>query len=45
MIFYDYNEPTNNHLADDQPCINVLYNHVFYTVITAHPKCIKIWDA
>ena len=45
MIFYDYNEPTNNHLADDQPCINVLYNHVFYTVITAHPKCVKIWDA
>ena len=45
MIFYDYNEPTNNHLADDQPCINVLYNHVFYTMITAHPKCIKIWDA
>jgi len=45
MIFYDYNEPTNNHLADDQPCIHVLYNHVFYTMITAHPKCIKIWDA
>lgn len=23
----------------------MLYNPVFYTFITAHPKCIKIWDA
>jgi len=23
----------------------VLYNSVFYTFITAHPKCIKVWDA
>jgi WD40 repeat protein len=23
----------------------VLYNPVFYTFITAHPKCIKVWDA
>lgn len=45
IIFYDYNEPTNNDKADDQACIYVLYNHVFYTFITAHPKCIKIWDA
>jgi WD40 repeat protein len=22
-----------------------LYNPIFYTFITAHPKCIKIWDA
>jgi WD40 repeat protein len=22
-----------------------LYNPVFFTFITAHPKCIKIWDA
>jgi hypothetical protein len=45
MFFYDYDEPTDNHLADDQACICVLYNPVFYTFITAHPKCIKIWDA
>lgn len=23
----------------------MLYNPVFYTFITAHPKCIKVWDA
>ena len=45
LIFYDYDEPTDNHLADDQACLSVLYNPVFYTFITAHPKCIKIWDA
>lgn len=45
MKFFDYEEPTNNHLADDQHCIQVLYNPVFYTFITAHAKSIKIWDA
>ena len=23
----------------------MLYNREFYTFITAHPKCVKIWDA
>ena len=45
LWFYDYDEPTDNHLADDQACLAVLYNPVFYSFITAHPKCIKIWDA
>jgi WD40 repeat protein len=45
MKIFDYEEPTNNHLADDSPAIGVLYNPVFYTFITAHAKAIKIWDA
>jgi len=45
MKFYDYDEPTDHHLADDQACCCVLYNPVFYTFITAHPRCIKVWDA
>jgi WD40 repeat protein len=45
LVFYDYDEPTDHHLADDQHCLCVLYNSVFYTFITAHPKCIKVWDA
>lgn len=56
LVFYDYDEPTgkksiflkiilDHHLADDQHCLCVLYNPVFYTFITAHPKCIKVWDA
>ena len=45
LVFYDYEEPKDYHLADDVSCIAVLYNKVFYTFITAHPKCIKIWDA
>lgn len=45
MVFYDYDEPTDHHLADDQATLCVLYNPVFYTFITAHPKCVKVWDA
>lgn len=45
LIFYDYDEPTDHHLADDQQWLWVLYNPIFYTFITAHPKCIKVWDA
>jgi len=45
LVFYDYDEPTTNHLADESACLYVLYNPVFYTFITAHPRCIKIWDA
>ena len=45
LVFYDYNEPTGHNLADDEPCICLLYNPVFYTFITAHPKCIKVWNA
>jgi hypothetical protein len=45
LVFYDYNEPTGHNLADDEAAICVLYNPVFYTFITAHAKCIKVWDA
>ena len=45
LWFYDYDEPKDNHLADDSACLAVLYNPVFFTFITAHPKCIKTWDA
>lgn len=45
LVFYDYNEPTGHNLADDEACICLLYNPVFYTFVTAHPKCIKIWNA
>lgn len=45
LVYYDYDEPTDHHLADDQATLCVLYNDVFYTFITAHPKCVKVWDA
>ena len=45
LVFYDYDEPTDHHLADDQACLCVLQNPVFQTFITAHPKCIKVWNA
>ena len=45
LVFYDYDEPVDHHLADKDACLCVLYNSEFYTFITAHPTCIKIWDA
>lgn len=45
MVFYDYDEPVDHHLADKDACLCVLYNPIFYTFITAHPTCVKIWDA
>lgn len=45
LVFYDYDEPVDHHLADQDACLSVLYNPVFYNFITAHPKCIKVWDA
>ena len=45
LAFYEYDEPTDTNLADDESCICILYNEVFFTFVTAHPKSVKIWDA
>jgi WD40 repeat protein len=45
LLFYDYDEPTDNNLADDESCLAILYNDVFFTFVTAHPKSVKVWDA
>ena len=45
LVFYDYDEPVDDEVADLDACLCVLYNSIFYTFITAHPKCVKIWDA
>jgi len=45
LVFYEYDEPTDTNLADDENCLAILYNKVFFTFITAHSKCVKIWDA
>ncbi len=45
LLFYEYDEPTDINLADDESCLRILYNEVFFTFITAHPKSVKIWDA
>eukprot|EP00826_Nyctotherus_ovalis_P019798 TRINITY_DN16152_c0_g1_i2.p1 TRINITY_DN16152_c0_g1~~TRINITY_DN16152_c0_g1_i2.p1 ORF type:complete len:832 (-),score=266.38 TRINITY_DN16152_c0_g1_i2:250-2745(-) len=45
LVFYDYDEPTDTNLADDESCLCILYNSVFFNFITAHPKSVKIWDA
>ena len=45
LVFYDYDEPVDHKMADQDACLCVLYNSVFYAFITIHPKCVKIWDA
>jgi WD40 repeat protein len=45
VYFFDYEESQEGNLADTYVCINIIYNEVFDTFITAHMKCIKVWDA
>ena len=45
LYFFDYEESQEGNLADTHVCIEVIYNEVFDTFITAHMNSIKIWDA
>ena len=45
LYFFDYEESQEGNLADAHVCIEVMYNEVFDTIITAHMNSIKIWDA
>ena len=45
LYFFDYEESQEGNLADTHECIEVIYNEVFDTFITAHMNSIKIWDA
>lgn len=45
LHFYEYDEPTDSNLTDDESCNFIMYNQVYFTFITGHPKSIKIWDA
>lgn len=45
VYFYDYEESREGNLADSKSCINVIYNEVFNTFVSAHIDSIKIWDA
>lgn len=45
LLFYEYDEPTDTNLADEESCLCILYNSVFFCFVTAHPRSVKIWDA
>lgn len=42
---YKYDEPKDQHLADEGMSICTIYNTAFNSFISAHPKSIKIWNA
>ena len=42
---FTYDEPRDQHLADEGIAVAAIYNELFNTFITAHPHTIKIWDA
>jgi len=43
--FYECEKMENVNLTDDESCISIIYNSVFFTFITTHPKSVKVWDA
>ena len=45
MMFYDYDEPRHEYLADEKMCLRIIYNDTLYAFITLHPDNVKIWDA
>ena len=45
LFFFDYEESQEGNLTDTHACIEVIFNEVFDTIITAHMDSIKIWDA
>jgi len=45
MVFFDYDEPRDQWLADEKACLRVLYNETLFVFITLHPDSVKIWDA
>ncbi len=45
VYFYDYEESREGNLSDSKSCINVIYNDVFNTFVSAHIDSVKIWDA
>jgi len=45
MMFYDYDEPKHDFLADEKMCLKIIYNDTLYSFITLHPDNVKIWDA
>jgi len=45
LVAWDYNEPKDLHLVDENPAIKVFFNREFFVFITIHSYCIKLWDA
>ena len=44
LHFYDYDEPKDQYLTDESPCLKVLYSEEHFQFITLHPFQIKIWN-
>lgn len=45
LHMFKYDEPRDQHLADESHSICCIYNSLFHSIISVHPKCVKIWDA
>jgi|LakMenEpi03Aug12_release.lakeMendotaPanAssembly.Ray.scaffolds.fasta_scaffold641570_1 hypothetical protein len=45
MHYFEYDEPKDQLLTDEKPCISVIFNLTLLCFITMHSDCLKIWDA
>lgn len=45
LFIYTYEEPKDQNKVDEGIPLMCLYNPLYNTFITAHPSCVKIWNA
>ncbi len=45
MHYFEYDEPKDQLLTDEKPCIHVVFNMTLLCFITLHTDCLKVWDA
>ena len=45
LLFFEYDEPKDQELTDENYVIQVIYNSLMQIFITLHSDSIKLWDA
>ena len=45
MHYFEYDEPKDQLLTDEKPCLCIVFNMTLMCFITMHSDCLKIWDA
>lgn len=44
LNYFEYDEPKDQLLTDEKPCIKVLFNPTLLCIVTLHPDSVKVWD-
>lgn len=45
LSYFEYDEPKDQLLTDEKPCLQVIFNATLLCITTLHPDSLKVWDA